>query len=162
MVQLLFQLSLAGDVPDVALNVLVPVLEVAAEISGDGDTENAAVFLAEAGLEVAHTPGDLQLAQITLAIGGIAMKMGSGAGTEILEAVSQKLQERRIGLLVERRGDVESIGSKGTLFDERTMNLLGADELEPGFAPSRSVNGRHETEIVAAMDEGNKIKLDRK
>ena len=90
------------------------------------------------------------------------MEMGFGAGTEILKAISQKLQKRRIGLLVERGGDVESIDSIGALFDERTMNLLGADEFELGLAPRRSVNGRHKTEIVTAMDERNKTKLDRK
>jgi hypothetical protein len=59
MMQLLFQLSLASDVPDVRLNVLVPVLNIGTEISGDGDTENAAVFFEKAGLEAAHMPGGL-------------------------------------------------------------------------------------------------------
>ena len=58
-------------------------------------------------------------------------------------------------MLKARSGEVEAIDPEGALVDERAMDLLGADELEPGFAPCGGIGRKHEKEFAVSAVEAD-------
>ncbi len=101
--ELLFELALTGDVPDIALDVLVPGLGVGAERSGDGDAEDAAILLAKAGLEIANLPVAHKLGEVAVAFGGIDVKAGNADGAKAPQGCS-RVASKSAGLACSKRG----------------------------------------------------------
>ena len=92
--EFLFQLALAGDVQSIALDVLVPGLGVRAEISGEGDTNDAAILLAEAGFEIANLAGGEELGEKAVAVAGFDIEAGDADGGKLLESVAEASRAR--------------------------------------------------------------------
>jgi proline dehydrogenase len=74
MTELLLQLALTGDVQSIALDVVVPGLRVRAEISGERDTNDAAILLAEASFEIANLASRKELGEKAVAVAGFDIK----------------------------------------------------------------------------------------
>ncbi len=99
-VELLFEFALAGDVADIGLDVLVPGFGVGAERAGDGDAEQTAVLLAQAGFEIAEACRGEQFCEIAVALGEIGKERCRVEGDELLKGVAEKVEQGGIGVLV--------------------------------------------------------------